>query len=367
MKGVEIIISVLVVSLMGCSKNANNHTDITEINLCEGNSAIVMTDFVSPTSFVMLEGTDSCLLRTIDKVVESEDAIYVLDRTSQEISKFDHDGSFLFKIGRKGNGPDEYARVYDIDISDNQQIIYLCVSDSEVLAFDTASGRFVKRHQIDTEIPFSSIQIMGDEFIMAADDVPQEFDRMYLLTSDFRLSDSFLSRGPGITSSLCPQIRKGSDRLYFLDWYNNILYSYNQVNKDVDELVHFKLNNDIKTAGINDFMWFMSRQHEVGFISMWGVSDSNIVVFSISGGDTNLLILDENLNVVVNGKYSGLLMDLNSSANSQSFVTSITYDNYKYYQETLNEEAQLPAFDDNKTNAILMFWGVKPCINNPCN
>lgn len=365
MKGVKMIISILVAFLMGCDKNTNNHTDIIEINLCEGNNTIVMTDFVSPTSFIMLEGTDSCLLRTIDKVVESEDAIYVLDRTSQEISKFNHDGSFLFKIGRKGDGPDEYARVYDIDISDNQQIIYLCVSDSEVLAFDTTSGQFIERYQIDTEIPFSSIQIMGDEIIVAADDVPQEFDRMYILTSDFRFSDSFLNRGPGITSSLCPQIRKGSDRLYFLDWYNNILYNYNQINKDVEDFVHFKLNNDIKTAGINDFMWFMNRQHEVGFISMWGASDNNIVVFSISSGKTNILILDVNLNVEFNSQYSGLLMDLNSSANGQSFITAITYDNYKYYQEILNGEVQLPAFDDNKTNAILMFWEVKPCINNP--
>lgn len=357
------IISVIVVSLMGCNNNTNNHTDIIEINLCEGNNTIVMTDFVCPTSFVTLEGTDSCLLKTIDKVVESEDALYILDRTSQEISKFDHDGSFLFKIGRKGDGPDEYAWVYDIDISDDKQIIYLCVSDSEVLAFDTTSGQLIERYQINTEIPFSSIQIIGDEIFVAADDVPQEFDRLYVLTSDFRFSDSFLNRGPGITSSLCSQIRKSSDKLYFLDWYNNILYNYNQVNKDVDELIYFKLNNDIKTEGINDFMWFMNRQHEVGFISIWGASDNNILVFSISGGKTNILILDVNLNVVVNSQYSGLLMDLNSSANGQNFVTPITYDNYKYYQETLNGEVQLPAFDDNKTNAILMFWEVKTCAD----
>ncbi|MBS3945181.1 MAG: hypothetical protein KGZ42_06750 [Melioribacter sp.] len=51
--------------------------------------------------------------------------IYVLDMQGCSVSKFDSNGSFVKKYGRKGKGPGEFDSPFRIDVSDNGKLLVL--------------------------------------------------------------------------------------------------------------------------------------------------------------------------------------------------------------------------------------------------
>ncbi|MFB0566106.1 MAG: NHL repeat-containing protein [Candidatus Aminicenantaceae bacterium] len=73
--------------------------------------------------------------------VNSNGNIFVLDTGNQRIQKFDRDGSYLQTIGRKGQGPGEFERPYDM-FFDNQNNIF--VSEGRKIQIFTHQGEFVK-------------------------------------------------------------------------------------------------------------------------------------------------------------------------------------------------------------------------------
>lgn len=349
---------ILGVALSGCGR----HTEIdpVAISLCDVAGDMVLADYVEPVGFVALEETDSCVLNKVDKIIETPDAYYVMDKASQEVSKFDKSGSFIGKIGRRGEGPEEYARLADFDISGDNQTIYLCSPASGVLTYSAQTGRFAAKQRIETDVPFSTISVTGNGVLMTADNVPANIDRLYSLDDSFKVANTFLPRGEGLASTLCRQVRRCGDTVLFLDWCNNILYRYDAEKRETPALASFQLANDIKSAGINDFMQFMSRQSEVGFIMDWGMSDSHIVVYSVCGGKTNILILDrESMTPLRKSAHLGMPLDLNIASDGKTFISTITCDNYDYFKENLPTEAELPPFEPGKTNAILMLWRIK--------
>lgn len=315
---------------------------------------------MNPVGFVALEETDSCILRSIDKIVETTDAYYVLDKPSQILAKFDKDGKYNCTIGRQGSGPGEYLRINDFDISEDSQTIYISSQNSEILTYSSIDGSLIDITKINTAIPLSEIAILRNGIFMTADDVPADIERLYSLDKHLDIVGAYQYRGDGLTSTLCRQLRRDNDSLYFMDWVNNTLFRYDEKTQQPQELVSFYLSKDIKSEGINDFMWFMSQQHELGFIRDWCIMDAFLVMYSACDGKMNILVLDtDNMKIVYIGKYSGLVPDLNASINNKTFISSITLDNYEYFKDNLPSAIVIPPFETGKTNAILMSWRIK--------
>jgi hypothetical protein len=59
-----------------------------------------------------------------DIAVDSQGNLYVLDSGNQRIQKYDTDGNYVQTIGRKGQGPGEFMRPFDL-LLDEQDNIYL--------------------------------------------------------------------------------------------------------------------------------------------------------------------------------------------------------------------------------------------------
>ncbi len=59
-----------------------------------------------------------------DIAVDSQGNLYVLDSGNQRIQKYDSDGNYIQTIGRKGQGPGEFMRPFDI-LLDEQDNIFL--------------------------------------------------------------------------------------------------------------------------------------------------------------------------------------------------------------------------------------------------
>ena len=73
--------------------------------------------------------------------VDSQGNIFVVDSGNQRIQKYDKDGNYLQTIGRKGQGPGEFMRPFNI-LLDEQDNIYLM--EIRRLHFFDPQGNFVK-------------------------------------------------------------------------------------------------------------------------------------------------------------------------------------------------------------------------------
>lgn len=79
------------------------------------------------------------------------DNYYIFDGRQQEIVCFDRQGRFIFKISKKGRGPEEYSYLGDFNIDPFNGQLLLLVPFGEILYFDP-EGRFLSKTRLPQEI-----------------------------------------------------------------------------------------------------------------------------------------------------------------------------------------------------------------------
>ena len=90
--------------------------------------------------------------------IDKELNIYILDIKNYRILKFDKFGNFIWKSGRKGQGPGEFQNPSKITISTLKEI---CVLDSSTLVhFFDSKGRFIRTNNLKGI--FRDIQFIQD-------------------------------------------------------------------------------------------------------------------------------------------------------------------------------------------------------------
>lgn len=95
-----------------------------------------MSSYIDSISFIALDDSnENAFLRDINKCIIKENRIYVLDFFGTESVKvFDRSGKFLFMVGNKGNGPGEFFRAEDFDVS-KDGIFLLDVSRKKIFEY----------------------------------------------------------------------------------------------------------------------------------------------------------------------------------------------------------------------------------------
>ncbi len=81
--------------------------------------------------------------------LDNQENIYALDTGKNCVFKFDKNGNYLQKLGRKGQGPGEFERPTNL-IVDNQNNLY--VSDQRKIHVFNSSGKFVKSIRLNYKI-----------------------------------------------------------------------------------------------------------------------------------------------------------------------------------------------------------------------
>jgi len=113
---------------------------------------------------IMLEPEDGDLI--ISKIsslaVDNKGNIFIVDMGSTTVYKYDKNGKYLMSIGRKGQGPGEFQRAYNIAI-DNDGNLYL--SDDGISKF-TNQGKFIyKKKKSMSQMLESFIPLKSGDFI----------------------------------------------------------------------------------------------------------------------------------------------------------------------------------------------------------
>lgn len=90
----EIFIAFLV--LTGCSapnQKSNQDFRVIDVPLKGDDHQIMMSSFIDSILYIPLETKDECLIGSVDKILVTDDAYYVVDREkTQSVLRFDKSG-----------------------------------------------------------------------------------------------------------------------------------------------------------------------------------------------------------------------------------------------------------------------------------
>lgn len=96
-----------------------------------------LTEISDDVTYVSLETSDECLIGYIDKIAFSGEDIFIETISPGKLLRFNNKGEFVNTIGKKGNGPNEYATLGSFCLNSAESDIYIySVDPSKILIFD---------------------------------------------------------------------------------------------------------------------------------------------------------------------------------------------------------------------------------------
>ena len=126
---------------------------------------LIASQFVEDIEFIPLETTDECLLaESLRDITITEDDIILYDYNG--CYRFDRQGKFKNRIGKKGNGPGEYVNSLSIMVDAANQWVYMMdYMQKKYVKYDF-SGKYLGDISLDDYIGFDSYVLNPMTFLM---------------------------------------------------------------------------------------------------------------------------------------------------------------------------------------------------------
>jgi|AGTN01.2.fsa_nt_gi hypothetical protein len=134
----------------GCEEKKQTDPNTIKVDLNDRQEVSIF-DIFSKIDIIPLETNDSSLIKTISKLIVSNDTLYIHDYNMSKVLAFNKDGNYLYQINNKGMGPGEYAGTSDIGIF-NDSLSILSAVDYKLYIYDKKNGEFIRN------IPLPSIK-----------------------------------------------------------------------------------------------------------------------------------------------------------------------------------------------------------------
>jgi len=137
---------VVFLSLFSCQKK--NESIVIDLNR---NDKVSIFDLVDSISVIKLETRPECLIKRMNQIISHKDRFYIFDETLNTVFCFDRQGKWLFKINKRGRGPEEYEFSQHINIDKFNDQIMILVPWGSILYFDL-DGNFISKVRLPEEI-----------------------------------------------------------------------------------------------------------------------------------------------------------------------------------------------------------------------
>lgn len=158
-----ILLLIGTLSIDCASETGDAASIVRRVNLSHVQDVSVF-DLVDSITVVSLETNGSCLVSYMRSIKKKDDKLYILDGRQETLFCFGMDGSFLFKIHRLGNGPEEYQHIESFCL-DEQGNIYL-VEPWGIIHMYSPHGEFMRRIEVfDKTNVVNEIYCINEELI----------------------------------------------------------------------------------------------------------------------------------------------------------------------------------------------------------
>lgn len=231
---------IFIISLVIISCTANNQ-DNCVINL-EKTDEISILDIVDSISVVQLETNSQCLISNISKIIPVNDRYYIMDWKLHTIFCFDKKGKFLFKIAKRGRGPEEYTYLDDFNVDPYNHQLMLLVPFGDILYFDM-NGKFISKVKLpNTTKAYNEVYALDGENLLFVS--LSDYQIAYYSKNENRIIKNLYPRDdtPFLFS---PTNRTFSynDSIYFYSILDNKVLNMSDKNQKVAFLLDFGKKN----------------------------------------------------------------------------------------------------------------------------
>ena len=123
-------------------------------------------DLVDQYSYICLETTKESLIGNIDQICRDSIFLFILDKRSKSVLRFDTTGHFLSRIGSKGKGPKEYISPSRIALDKSRREICILDDDAWKLEYFNYNGDHLRTTPMYFD--FSDLAFWGKRIILRA-------------------------------------------------------------------------------------------------------------------------------------------------------------------------------------------------------
>lgn len=187
--------------------------------------------FFSKIEVIPLEKQEKSIIRGIDKIMEYQSCIYILDRRQKAVLIFDGHGKFISKINSIGRAPDEFYLLEDIEINTFRNTLECLDPMGKILTYDLMGNYLSTIYLPHPPMAYHYLHVLNQDSILLYTNPTRDNDYTFRIFS--RQQDTIItqfSKQKKIITGECKlpvQIYK--ERLYFTQAFNNETY---QISKD---------------------------------------------------------------------------------------------------------------------------------------
>ena len=230
-----LLLLLLSIGTLACSTRTEQAGGVPVASFqLKDNSCVNLSEFVSSVELVPLETTEACLIGTLAQLVEHNGYYYIgsAGMMTEKVMVFDADGRFLYKLDKRGMGPDEYVTITDFAVMGDFRLAVVTYSDPRLLVYDLAKDSCLFRKRLD--IYPTNVLYKDDCFYVVKSGTPYQRDDAYLIYQYNREGEMTgrLFEGDEAAHSAISFISSAGDlsvyrdELYFTYHFCDTLYRY---------------------------------------------------------------------------------------------------------------------------------------------
>ena len=216
-----LLLSILLI--MSCSESRDSITAKVPVEF--GNTVNPLAEVVKSVEIVPLEADDEHLLGSSVDLNVTEDSYIVTDYLNGNIFRYSHDGRFLNNIGHRGNGPEEYVHINDVQYRDST--LYVFSVPSRIQRF-SLSGSMLDLKSLN-ELDLGAMSWITDEGVLTYYGYGSGRETRFSLLSDETRVDFFPSKEKVMNYTPTVQIfSESGDSVFVVDSYSDIIKVYSK-------------------------------------------------------------------------------------------------------------------------------------------
>lgn len=231
MKKEFLLLMIVPLLIICCDRNIiPTDCEIIKINPADSSNS-GFSDYFELDKYIILETSDSSVMKDIRKISIIGDRIFILTWGDPKILIFNINGDHIRTINKYGRAPDEYTSATDISISDDGNTI--CILDKLVmrLRYYNINGRYLGSTELNTDLETFTIlkdgNILGYSYLNDAKPLNDTIYQLWNFNSSGEILKGllpvkvdYLGNSIGLASSF----NKTLSGLFFIPYTENTIY-----------------------------------------------------------------------------------------------------------------------------------------------
>lgn len=214
----------LVILFLACNHSPESESTIS-IDL-DVSKNIAINNLFSKIEIVTLETKEESLIHSIDKIIEYNSFIYILDRRQKAILIFDHSGKFISKINTIGRAPNEFYILEDFTINNFTNSLECLDPMGKILTYNLQGQYISSIYLPHPPMAYHYLHVLNKDSILLYTNPTRHNEYTFRIFS--RQQDSivsqFIKQIKTINGECKSPIQIYNDSIYFTQAFCNDIY-----------------------------------------------------------------------------------------------------------------------------------------------